>query len=596
VEVNPYLIAATLSWLAAFAMGVYVGLRRDKQPFHWLLCGLCVSLVIWVSGSIVRQTVPTPDGVRLGVHLVYIGVVTTSPLWLLLAANHARSRLLDGARLPVLIAVFPSALSLLALLTNDGHRLLIREFSAVALERGPVAFAGPLFWLSTAWAFACALLGVGYFLVSARNVRAPAERRRSALLAVGALLPLASSCVYLFQIVPARYDTTPFGLTASLALFYVALFHYRLLESLPLAREDVLSHLEDGVLVADAEGLVVEQNPAALRILGVERSALRGRPLADALARLGAMRARALPRPESEAPPDARTGVEFETADGRCIEVSGGVLHDSGGEPIGRFAMLRDRTEERRYERRMRQIQKLETVGALAADIAREVNDPLAFVRSNLGEIDRLGSRVVSQSPGDERDVRLTHELRDLHGLAEEARAGVDRIARLVEDMRMLFRGAASQVEAVDLAAVVDDALRAADLVRPGAPHVVVSEEGRLAPVRGTPERLVQAVGALLANARQALADASDPVIRIALRRDEEWIELEVSDNGPGVPEHLRERVFDPFFTTKSPDQGTGLGLSVAFDIARDHGGTLEERSARGRGATFVLRLPALEG
>jgi signal transduction histidine kinase len=62
------------------------------------------------------------------------------------------------------------------------------------------------------------------------------------------------------------------------------------------------------------------------------------------------------------------------------------------------------------------------------------------------------------------------------------------------------------------------------------------------------------------------------------------------------VPETLRERVFDPFFTTKSPDQGTGLGLSLAFDIARDHGGVLEERSARGRGATFVLRLPTLGG
>jgi len=594
--VNPYLIAATLSWLAAFAMGVYVGLRRDKQGFHWLLCGLCLSLVIWLSGSIVRQTDPTPDGVRLGVHLVYIGVLTTTPLWLLLAANHARSQLLSGgARVPVLIAVFPSALYLLALLTNDGHRLLIREFSATALEQGPAAFAGPIFWLFTAWAFGCSLLGVGYFLASVRNVPAPAERRRSALLALGALLPLAASCVYLFQILPARYDTTPFGLTASLALFYVALFHYRLLESLPLAREDVLRHLEDGVLVAGADGLVVAQNPAALRILGVERAALRGHPLADALAKLRATGARALPRSEPESPPDARMGVEFETADGRCIEVSGGVLHDSGGDPIGRFAMLRDRTEERRYERRMRQIQKLETVGALAADIAREVNDPLAFVRSNLGEIDRIGSCVVSQSPGDEHDVWLAHELRDLHGLAEEARAGVDRIARLVEDMRMLFRGAASGVEAVDLAAVVDDALRAADLERLDGPNVVVSEEGRLAPVRGTPERLVQAVGALLANARQALADASDPVIRIALRRDEEWIELEVSDNGPGVPEHLRERVFDPFFTTKSPDQGTGLGLSLAFDIARDHGGSLEERSTRGRGATFVLRLPALE-
>jgi signal transduction histidine kinase len=99
----------------------------------------------------------------------------------------------------------------------------------------------------------------------------------------------------------------------------------------------------------------------------------------------------------------------------------------------------------------------------------------------------------------------------------------------------------------------------------------------------------------LLANARQALEGVAEPAIRVALRRDGDWIELAVSDNGPGVPEGLRERVFDPFFTTKPPDQGTGLGLALAFDIARDHGGVLEERSLAGRGATFVLRLPTLD-
>jgi signal transduction histidine kinase len=97
----------------------------------------------------------------------------------------------------------------------------------------------------------------------------------------------------------------------------------------------------------------------------------------------------------------------------------------------------------------------------------------------------------------------------------------------------------------------------------------------------------------LLENAREALAEVPEPAILVALRGEGGWVELEVTDNGPGVPEHLRERVFDPFFTTKSPDQGTGLGLSLAFDIAREHGGVLEERSRRGRGATFVLRLPA---
>jgi len=585
--VSFFLLTATLCWLVTLTMALYVGLRREKQAFHWLVCGLSLALTIWLSGTIVRLTVPTLDGLRIGIHLVYTGVLTVPPLWLLLAADHARSRLLTFGPSAILLVLFPSALFFLALLTNDGHRLMLREFNFAGFEGGPKVFAGPLFWVFIAWAYACVLAGVGYFAVSVRQLPPGPERRRGALLAASALVPVCSSIVYMLGL---AVDTTPFGFTASLALFYVILFRGRLLESLPLAREDVLAHLEDGVLVADATGNVVAHNPAALRILVAERGALRGRPLGEALSRLAAPGARAVPRLEG----DSRTGPEFETAQGRCIEVSGGLLHDAGGDLLGRFAMLRDRTEERRYERRIRQIQKLETVGALAAGIAREVNDPLTFVRSNLGEIDRLGSRVaeLGKTP---RDAELAYELRDLCSLAAEARQGVDRIARLVDDMRTLFRGAASGVEAVDLTAVVDDALRGADLARPDGPNVVVSEEGRLLPVRGTAERLTQAVGVLLANARQALAGAPDPVIRIALRSEAGWVELEVSDNGPGVPEHLRERVFDPFFTTKSPDQGTGLGLSLAFDIARDHGGLLEERSTRGRGATFVMRLPVAE-
>lgn len=592
---HPAVVPATLCWLAAFAMGAYVGLRRDKQTFHWLFFGLLLSLMVWTTGTVVRHTVPTDLGLWLGVHLVYTGVLTAPPLWLLLAAHHAQARFLTRRRAPPLVVVVPTGLFFLALLTNDGHRLMLREFSNEGFMAGPARFAGPIFWAFMGWAYTCVLTGVALYLAAALRLASGPERRRATLLAAAAALPVASSLIYVLQLVPVGYDTTPFGFTLTLAFFSVALFHYQLLESLPLAREAVLRHLEDGVLVADAAGRLVTQNPAALRILRLEAEALRGRPLAEVLGALATPGARAARRGEGSVAADERApGPEFETAEGRSIEVSGGSLRDAEGEEIGRFAMLRDRTEERRYERRVRQIQKFETVGALAAGIAREVTDPLAFVRSSLGEIERFGSRVEAGAAG--RDAALARTLKDLRSLAEEAQEGVERIARLVEDMRRLFDDPEESAEAVDLEALVDDAVRQADLGRRDGPRVVVSTEGRLPQVRGSGELLTQAVANLLDNARQALEGASDPAIRVALRRDGDWIELEVSDNGPGVPEPLRERVFDPFFTTKSPDQGTGLGLALAFDIARDHGGVLEERSGRGRGATFVLRLPTLEG
>jgi PAS domain S-box-containing protein len=586
--VLPVLVPATLCWLSAIAMASYVGLRRDKQAFHWLVLALLLSLVVWMTGSIVRHSFPTPNGVAIGVHMVFVGVLSAPPLWLLLASQHADVRIRGGRMHPLILAL-PTGLFFLALLTNDGHHLMLREFSHEAFSRGPIAYAGPLFWVFLVWAFACTLAGVALYLGAARRIGGRHGHWGGWLMAVGALLPLGASTFYVFQVVPIAYDTTPYGFTLTLALFSLALFRYQLLESLPLAREDVLRHLEDGVIVADAGGRVMSQNPAALRILGAQAEELRLRPMAEALARLAAPGARAVQR--SERPPDESPGgTEFETGDGRCIEISGGRLHDGAGEELGRFALLRDRTEERRYERSVRQIQKLETVGALAAGVAREVNDPLAFVRSSLGEIERLGARVDEGARG--RDAELAHELRDLRTLAEEARAGVNRIARLVEDMRRLFHGTSGEVNDVDLSLVVEEALREAGLHSGQSPRVVVSEEGDLPTVRGSSERLAQALSQLLENARTALSGAPDPMIRVALRRSGEQVELEVSDNGPGVPEHLRERIFDPFFTTRAPDQGTGLGLAMAFDIAREHGGVLEERPTRGRGATFVLRLP----
>ena len=253
--------------------------------------------MIWLTGSIVRHTLPTELGLRIGIHLVYTGVLTAPPLWLLLAAQPRALALPDHAAARRRCSWRSRrALFFLALLTNDGHRLMLREFSVAGFERGPSAFAGPLFWVFMAWAFACVLVGVGFFLASVRNVPTGAgERRRGALLALGALLPVASSTIYLFQLVPVRCDTTPFGFTAAIALFYVALFRYRLLESLPLAREDVLraprGRRAGGGHRRDRGG--AEPGRAAHPRRGARD--LRGRSLAEAIARLATPGARALP-------------------------------------------------------------------------------------------------------------------------------------------------------------------------------------------------------------------------------------------------------------------------------------------------------------
>jgi two-component system NtrC family sensor kinase len=110
--------------------------------------------------------------------------------------------------------------------------------------------------------------------------------------------------------------------------------------------------------------------------------------------------------------------------------------------------------------------------------------------------------------------------------------------------------------------------------------------------IEAAPDQLVQVLLNLLLNAKQVLKDRRDATIVASTSAVDGQVEIRIADNGPGIPEPIRNRIFDPFFTTRPPNEGTGLGLSIALDIVSRHGGTLELDDAATRGACFVVRLP----
>jgi signal transduction histidine kinase len=117
-----------------------------------------------------------------------------------------------------------------------------------------------------------------------------------------------------------------------------------------------------------------------------------------------------------------------------------------------------------------------------------------------------------------------------------------------------------------------------------------------LPPIRGDADQIAHLVGNLIGNARAALAAMEEPPARrrigVTLRAEGRQALLTVADNGPGVPEGLRERVFDPFFTTKADGEGTGVGLALCRTIAKAHGGSIAVEDRPGGGASFVVKLP----
>jgi PAS domain S-box-containing protein len=572
-------------------MAVYVLARRHKDAFHWWLSGFLLGLVLWTGGVLGRFASTDDVQLAIAVKVVLAGIVLSSSFWLLTAFAYAEAR---DSRLRVhatRVVFSVAALFAMALFTNDGHRLFLRHLDLETITEGPRSYVGPLIRVFLAWVYTCVGYGVFLYLRAARRMLSAESRQRGWVLAFASLIPAASSTVYVFQLMPVPYDLTPMGLTASVLLFWRAVFRYRLFESMPLAREAVLAHLDDGVVMANVRGRILHWNPAASRIFS--QTEIRAQePLEDVIARLLPAR-----DPNTVAGAQHRNAPgrsEMRTPDGRLIELTLVAVDAEHGEAAGTFAILSDRTEADRVEQLARQTQRLEIVGMLAAEVAHEINEPLDAMRVNLIEIERLGALIGH--PELRTDAKLADELEDLREVALETLEGVERIRRIVEGMRELSTVERGGFTPVDLVDVARDALRLAQLDEGADAPRVVEQLAPVPPLIGNGDRLVQVVLNLLVNARQALAETPEPSIRIETIADRGFVELLVSDNGRGIPDAVRHRIFDPFFTTRGPHEGTGLGLAIAFDIAREHDGVLEERSGSEGGACFALRIPAAAG
>jgi signal transduction histidine kinase len=263
-------------------------------------------------------------------------------------------------------------------------------------------------------------------------------------------------------------------------------------------------------------------------------------------------------------------------------------------------------------QHRMFQADKLATVGQLAAGMAHEINNPICYVQSNMGTFrDYLNKLFGLLELGDDllRDTRMTAEERvramearkqavdfpmiveDLPALLEESREGVDRIRKIVQNLRDFSRSDAT--EAFQLFDVHRAITTALDLVRSlSGRHLGFATHFDALPlIECNPTELSQVFMNMLVNATQAVG--ADGRIEITTRAlDAGRVQIDISDNGCGIDEHVLGHIFEPFFTTKEVGSGTGLGLSITFGIVKKHGGDIAVRSAVAKGSLFQITLP----
>jgi signal transduction histidine kinase len=253
--------------------------------------------------------------------------------------------------------------------------------------------------------------------------------------------------------------------------------------------------------------------------------------------------------------------------------------------------------------RRVAELEKLKTLGVMAAGVAHEINTPNNAVIRNLPiisevwrELEPVIRRMIAESEG--FSIRgwsvdeLVHEVPEL--LADTYQAGM-QIKKIVEDLKDYARDSSGRSdEYVDLSAVAAYASRLlSPLISRSTKHFHLDIEQDLPRVRGNYQKLAQAVINILENALQALP-GPDSAVRLGTRTGEEgkWIVLECSDEGVGIDPAVQGRIFEPFFTTKRDMGGTGLGLSVVSGIVRENHGKIEIESEPGRGTVVRLLFP----
>jgi signal transduction histidine kinase len=237
---------------------------------------------------------------------------------------------------------------------------------------------------------------------------------------------------------------------------------------------------------------------------------------------------------------------------------------------------------------------RLQAVTALTGGLAHELNNPLAYVLSNLSFLADRTARVVeiaAGQPATPADVAVASQIAEA---MQEARTGAERMRAIVRDLRMLSHLGEQAPRSVDLVPVIESCLNVA-WAEVSRNAEVVRELGPVPRVLGDEAHLSQLFLNLFLNAAQAIPAGSAGPHRIligARTLPDGRAAIEVSDTGGGIaPEHLG-RIFDPFFSTKEPGWGSGLGLSICYAVATSMGGEIHVESDLGRGSTFQVLLP----
>lgn len=291
------------------------------------------------------------------------------------------------------------------------------------------------------------------------------------------------------------------------------------------------------------------------------------------------------------------------------------------GEISGAVISFRDITERRALETQLRHAQKLESIGQLAAGIAHEINTPIQYVGDNirfigdgfqsqsqvLGKYNELSTACKANEATADLLVELDQVIEDadIEYLAvempkaiQQSLDGIQRIGKIVQSMKDFAHPGSAEKQSVDLNRAIESTITVARNEWKYVAEMEMRFDPELPNVPCHLGEFNQVILNLIVNASHAIADVVGNTggkgqITMSTRRVADWVEINVSDTGAGIPKAIQPRIFDPFFTTKTVGKGTGQGLAISHNvIVEKHGGSISFATQEGIGTTFTIRLP----
>lgn len=268
---------------------------------------------------------------------------------------------------------------------------------------------------------------------------------------------------------------------------------------------------------------------------------------------------------------------------------------------------VKERTDELGLAHaRLLQQEKLASIGQLAAGVAHEINNPVGFINSNLSTLKKYVTRLLEmidwyqqQTAADEElddlarlkqgELKIAMVRDDVWELLEQSLAGTERVRKIVADLKAVSHVDEIDGQSFDLRLEVEKTL---SVIRPQLPvdAVIKCDLADTPPVSGNGALFCQALLNMVQNSVQATP--SGLVLQLRSSNVDGRVCFSIADNGHGVPESIRERIFDPFFTTRDVGGGTGMGLTVVYDVVKSFHGTITVKDAPGGGALFEMEFP----